>query len=317
MSKFTVTVAPIHFEDFSGTNFERLVFAYLLRTDDWSELEWYGQVGSDSGRDICGNRLRDGKPQGEKVSVLCANWRRLTTTKVTDDLKKLGKSNWAAPDRCIVLCGSPVSASLRDKIKRAVTANGIGECEVWAGPEFEERLRHKAESLLKRFVDGVQFPDTPDEIRTFVGSVKPANDAEIVALMAGLFDRPAFYTPFYSESSIPAFKQAISDTIEGLGTGIHRLRDGTIIRRIPSRHDIKSKETRDAVAKIERKLVNLRAQFDTFVRRGEIKPCSCGQPDCPTFMVSANAAQELDLLRNEILDAFRVIHPAFAVGIGT
>ena len=48
------TVQPIHFEDFSGTEFERLVFAYHARTEKWLQLEWYGQVGSDLGRDIWG-----------------------------------------------------------------------------------------------------------------------------------------------------------------------------------------------------------------------------------------------------------------------
>ena len=45
----SVTVNPVHFEDFSGEQFERLVFAYHLRTESWRELEWYGQVGSDLG----------------------------------------------------------------------------------------------------------------------------------------------------------------------------------------------------------------------------------------------------------------------------
>jgi hypothetical protein len=45
------TVQPIHFEDFDGFQFERLVFAYHARTDKWRSLEWYGQAGSDLGRD--------------------------------------------------------------------------------------------------------------------------------------------------------------------------------------------------------------------------------------------------------------------------
>ena len=45
--------------------------------------------------------------------------------------------------------------------------------------------------------------------------------------MAECFDRPAFDTPFRDESNVPDFKKAITDTIEALNTGIHRLRDGT------------------------------------------------------------------------------------------
>lgn len=49
------TVRPIHFEDFSG---ERLVFAYHL-CDGWTDLAWFGQTGSDQGRDIIGTRPFD------------------------------------------------------------------------------------------------------------------------------------------------------------------------------------------------------------------------------------------------------------------
>jgi hypothetical protein len=49
-------VQPIHFENFDGSQFERLVFAYHARTGKWKSLEWYGQTGSDLGRDIWGVR---------------------------------------------------------------------------------------------------------------------------------------------------------------------------------------------------------------------------------------------------------------------
>ena len=79
-------VHRIHFADFSGVEFERLVFAYLLRTNDWISLDWYGQTGSDSGRDIWGLRVDDRFPSGQRVCALCANWRRLTRTKAKSDL---------------------------------------------------------------------------------------------------------------------------------------------------------------------------------------------------------------------------------------
>ena len=49
-------VQPVHFEDFDGTQFERLVFAYHARVEKWRSLEWYGQSGSDLGRDVWGVR---------------------------------------------------------------------------------------------------------------------------------------------------------------------------------------------------------------------------------------------------------------------
>ena len=42
-----VVVQPLHFEDLSGSEFERLCFAYLWHFDEWKTLEWYGQLGGD------------------------------------------------------------------------------------------------------------------------------------------------------------------------------------------------------------------------------------------------------------------------------
>jgi len=43
MSNPAAYVQPIHFEDFDGSQFERLVFAYHARTGKWKSLEWYGK----------------------------------------------------------------------------------------------------------------------------------------------------------------------------------------------------------------------------------------------------------------------------------
>jgi len=61
-------VQRVHFEDFDGLQFERLVFAYHARAEKWLSLEWYGQTGSDLGRDIWGIRN-----QGETLCVQCVN----------------------------------------------------------------------------------------------------------------------------------------------------------------------------------------------------------------------------------------------------
>ncbi|WP_347053504.1 hypothetical protein [Flavobacterium olei] len=49
-----VSALPIHFEDRSGNEFERLVFAYAVREKNWQSIEWLGQTGKDGGRDIWG-----------------------------------------------------------------------------------------------------------------------------------------------------------------------------------------------------------------------------------------------------------------------
>ena len=130
---------------------------------------------------------------------------------------------------------------MRDKIKEHVKSLGVQECDTWSGQEFEEFLRKDAESLLKRFVEGEPFPDAPEDLRKLAESTQPLNDDEVLAaFVRKVFDRPAFYTPIHQESNLGDFKQAITDTIQALGTGIWKARDGHVIDRIPSRHQLKS-----------------------------------------------------------------------------
>jgi hypothetical protein len=161
-------VQPIHFEDYnSGKQFERLVFAYHVRSDEWLSLEWFGQTGKDKGRDIMGVRKVDGRKNGESICILCANWKKLTWAKVKGDIDKVLKSPSGKPQVIRVICGHDISATLRDKARKYARSAGIRACELWSGQEFEERLRASAEPIFRRFVNGAEFPDTPGEIRKF------------------------------------------------------------------------------------------------------------------------------------------------------
>jgi len=310
MGKPSKLVLPIHFEDYGGEQFERLVFAYHARTERWRSLEWYGQTGSDLGRDIWGVREND-TPQGESVCIQCANRRRVTFPKVQRDIDKLVRAPSGKPDRFRLVSGSSVSAKMRDRIKVHAKAISIFATDTWSGTEFEELLRARCESLLRRFVDGEEFPDAPDELREFSVSVSAVDDHERLGLMARAFYRPAFSTPIYHESSLPAFKQAITDTIQVLNTGVWQTRDGKEIGRLPSRHEMSDSAVKAKLHDVERSLVKLRTTFDNMVREGEIRPCGCDQPDCPVFHVSARAGQELTELRREVLRRFSEAYPAF------
>jgi hypothetical protein len=306
MPRITSSVHSIHFEDFDGSEFERLVFAYHWRTDEWLSLEWYGQTGSDLGRDIWGVRK-----DGETVCIQCANRKSLTFSKVEADIGKVLKAPNGVPHRFRVVAQSNVSAKLRDKMKAHVKCLGVKECDVLSGPEFEEFLRKEAEFLLKRFVDGEQFPDAPEDLKNLASSLRPANDDEALASFARLFDRPAFYTPIYQESNLADFKQAITDTIQALGTGIWKARDGHLIDRIPSRHQLKSDTLRTKIQAVERALSKLRAKYDEMTRTGVLQHCQCLDPNCSTyFFNSPNAAHELERLRDDVLDTFRRAYPA-------
>jgi hypothetical protein len=307
------TVHPVHFESLSGQEFERLAFAYLLRIYFWlSGPEWYGQAGGDKGRDIVGI-IDDDTEQGIAICVQCANHRDLNKSKLTQDFAKLQLAPGRQPDKVLFIAGGKISATVRDEIKTLSEKQGI-QINAWSGSEFEEKLRLNGESLLKRFFSGEDFPDTPDTLRSFVDALTP-DDTEILALMATVFDRPAFFTPFHHESHIPSFREAIGDTIAVLSTGVHRHRNGTEIKRIPSRHQLKDPALRKAVAAIEKKLAKLRSILEDLIRQGLIKPY--GPPGFEaTYEISDFAATRMDDVRSEILSDFRKLYPDFEIAVG-
>lgn len=299
-------VHRIHFEDFDGFQFERLVFAYHARSERWQSLEWYGQTGSDLGRDIWGVR-----ENGETVCIQCVNRNRLSFAKARDDLAKI-LSATKGPLECFrIVASRSVSAKMRDQIKVHVHSAGVAHCDVWSGMEFEEFLRHKTEALLQRFVGGEIFPDVARELTLFALEDNVPSDEEILAAMARLFDRPAFYTPIHQESNLADFKQAITDTIQALGTGIWKTRDGHVIGHIPSRHQIKDAVLRQRIQAVEMALARLRAEFDDRLKAGVIRHCGCANPDCPTYFMPSGVAYNLERLRDRVLQEFRDVYPGF------
>ncbi|MDC0749999.1 hypothetical protein [Polyangium mundeleinium] len=306
---------PIHFEDYSAAAFERLVLAFHLRTERYRSIEWYGQVGSDLGRDILVVLDDDSVENGVSMCIQCANHRSLPARKAIRDMDKVQASP-TRPARMRFVCGGSVSATTRDKIRAHATKTHLA-CEVWSGAEFEERLRRGAESLLRRFAEGVDFPDVPSALAGVVAGLDASSDEEVVRLLASLFDRPAFYTPFRNESSIPAFRQALDDTIRGLATGIRQTREGKDLPRIPSRHELRNQSARLAFAEIERGVAGLRARFERLVHSGDIRPCRdhCGNSDCPVYMLSAQAIDHMDEIRSRILDEVRRVYPTFGVRV--
>lgn len=144
-------VRPVHFEDFSGKDFERMVYAYVVRTG-WLNPEWLGETGSDGGCDILCHGV-----DGSTAVFLCANYRILTLQKVVSDLTKISAIS-PTPSQVFVVAGGSVSKNLRDKVRLKAIELGLAKCIVWAGAELEENLRAKAPELLERFVYGQPFP---------------------------------------------------------------------------------------------------------------------------------------------------------------
>jgi hypothetical protein len=134
-------------------------------------------------------------------------------------------------------------------------------------------------------------------------------------VLSQCFDRPAFTTPFWREVSIPDFEKAITDTIEVLNTGVHRLRDGTFIKKIPSRYELVDPVVKQGVAEIYKLVVKLRDNFVALKRSKDIKPCECNEPDCPVYIVSDKACKMMDNIRQQIFTEFRAIKADFALAI--
>jgi tetratricopeptide (TPR) repeat protein len=127
------------------------------------------------GRDIWGVRIGvDSKD--ETVCIQCANRKSLSATKAIRDINKVLTSQSGKPDVFKLVCASPVSAKSRDKIKNHAKKNGIKQCEILSGSEFEENIRSWCESLLARFVNGETFPDSADDLKQFAQSLQgPCN----------------------------------------------------------------------------------------------------------------------------------------------
>lgn len=142
------------------------------------------------------------------------------------------------------------------------------------------------------------------ELLAFVVRTIPPSDEDIIAILTEALDRPAYRTPFHLESSLPRFRDAIAETIETLNTG--RSPHGV---QLPSKFQIRDPALRAGVDQVVEALVRLRATFDALLRRGAIKHCGCGQPDCPVFMLSDKASAEMDFKRRELLNLVSSLNP--------
>ena len=308
-----ISVRRIHFEDRSGQEFERLAFAYILRIEEWDTIDWYEQLGSERGRDIWG--VLSNRGWNSTTCYQCANHQRIVFKKAQEDIDKICSGPNQTPYKFVLIVGGKVSAIMKSRIVAYAGGKGISSTEVWSGPEFEERLRRDTPSLIQRFCNGIVFPESVSDLSTFILDVKDFDDAKLLDAYATCFDRPALTTPFHQESNLFHFKKAISDTIEALQTGVHRLRDGTIIKRFPSISEIADLKIRLSLKEIIVDLQKLRSAYDNFIKSGEIRPCDCGQKDCPVHMLSPSACHEMDHLRNSILHKSRRIYPKFNVSM--
>lgn len=297
---FTRTVHPIQFKNLSGRDFERMVFATLLRMRAWRSLNWHGQTGGDKGRDIIGVCEDEHGNEGTVV-VACANWQKFTLAKAEKDIDRLTSTQATPPREVLVIAGGDVSAETKDRCEAYADSKKINICQVWSGSEFEERLRFHAPSVLNRFFNGEELPDDETQLHQFMLELDPATEKEAGLLVARLFNRPAFQTPIRCESSMPAFRQAIADTIGALNTGIWRDREGAIISRVPPSHVFPDARVSAGLAGCSKKLNKLRMTLDEGINANAIRPCDCKDPLCRTHMIDSPYDQRLEQERGDAL----------------
>lgn len=122
-------------------------------------------------------------------------------------MSKSIKATGSVPDVFKFVSRGAVSDAGRTRIEQAAASLGVRHVTIWSGVEFEENLRLRAEYLLHRFVQGVEFPDVEADIQKFTDDFPDLSDADVLQLMASVFDRPAFRTPFQQESSLLLFRR--------------------------------------------------------------------------------------------------------------
>lgn len=152
---------------------------------------------------------------------------------------------------------------------------------------------------------------TIDEVRQYraqltrhVAQSLPQSDLDIARSLLANLDRPAFRTHFQEESSLPRFREAIAETISAINLG--RAPGG---EQLPSKNDIRDPSIRIMLDEVVGALVNLRATFDGLLRSKAIRPCECQNPECPTFMLTQSAANEMDQKRVDLLQIALKITP--------
>ena len=143
------------------------------------------------------------------------------------------------------------------------------------------------------------------QLQRYVAKALPLSDAETAAALLANLDRPAFRTPFQQESSLPRFRMAIVETIAAIN-GDKSPGAASFL----SKADVHDRSIRSALDTIVERLVALRSSFDDLLRKGEIKPCGCQEPDCPVFMLSETAVREMDRRRSALLAAAQAISAA-------
>jgi hypothetical protein len=187
-----------------------------------------------------------------------------------------------------------------------VSHNRYGGDDILTGGQVIEIIEELFDS------DFLKFQEVYKLISQYIDKLPDIiDDKVIIEGFLQCFDRPMFITPFYLECNLPDFEQAITDTIEAINTGMYRLRDGTIIKKIIPKTEIHDKSLRKEVDELVKGLILLRSNYRALLNIGEIKKCDCKNPDCGVHLMSEKACKKMDSDRQMILKRVQKLSPRF------
>ena len=96
---------------------------------------------------------------------------QLAFEKAKRDLEKAVVAPSGVPGVFRFVCRGNVSADMRAGSRCTRGNLSIEQCDIWSGRDFEERLRASAESLLRRFCQGIVFPDAANDLNDLVRNI--------------------------------------------------------------------------------------------------------------------------------------------------
>jgi hypothetical protein len=108
----------INWNKITPTDFEELCCELLL-ANGFSNIQWYGIVGSDKGRDIVCTKAETTLPGALNINTWVVQCKRLITSRLTKDdmMKWLAACEEHKPDNVLLILTRVLSANLKDWLK--------------------------------------------------------------------------------------------------------------------------------------------------------------------------------------------------------
>ncbi|WP_318441336.1 restriction endonuclease [Photobacterium leiognathi] len=307
----------IHFEDYSGKQFEYLVYAYMARSYPWISLEWLGRAGSEGGRDIWGVRFAGYDDNGhiieKKVCIQCKNVVDSTGPKsIEKELDKVKNHVEKQVDE-YWLVGSRTSDYGREKIRKyAKKHNNIETVKFLDAEEFEEHLWRDTPSLARRFLSGIPFTTDMEEILSKGEHDLPPTMTERLARLRPIFHRNAFRLPMRNELSAYTFMQAIQGTQRALLTGSWVTNEGTKLGTVPNLSDFDKFDNYQVLVRIDGLLTDLhKVAAEIFNRMGLAPMTTSKSKLVETGDLFVDYCNLADSIREEIEQCLVQLYPDF------